>query len=178
MLVGELVDGSPRGHTGDVHHHIHRLMVGVDVLGEGGHRVVVGDVQNAVLGHLGTQRTRVGDGFLQPLGVTVSQVELGALCGQFQRRRAADPAGGPGEKATLAGEFAHCPPQNALSHNRSTMSTARSRSSPRPTKVLSWVKVIVVVAANVRTKAGRSSEIGRASGSCSSSATSLSITLS
>ena len=81
-------------------------MSGVDVGGERGHRVVVGDVEGAMLGHLGAQRADVGDGLLQALGVAVSQVQLGAVGGQLQRGRAADAAGGSGEKTSLAGETA------------------------------------------------------------------------
>src|SRR4029077_4146935 len=161
--------------------------VGVNVLGEGGHLVVVGDIENAVFGHLRTERARVGDGFLQALGVTVGEVQLGAFGGQLQCGGAADAAGGPGQKTTLAGKAApvrhggedtvgaacYLPPYSALSHSRSTMSTARAGSSPRPTNELSCVSVIVVVAANVRTSAGRSLEIGRASASCSTSVTIL-----
>ena len=102
--MGELVDRAPRRHPGDVHHHIHGRVVGVDVGGERGHLVVVGDVQRPVLGHLRAQRAGVGDRRLQPLGVAVGEVQLGALGGQFQRGRAADAAGGPGQKTTLAGE--------------------------------------------------------------------------
>ena len=79
-------------------------MVGVDVLGEGGHLAIVGDVENAILGDFGTQGSGVGDGFLQALGVAIREVQLGAFGGQFQRGRAADAAGGSGEKTTLAGE--------------------------------------------------------------------------
>ena len=79
VVMGELVDGAPRRDARDVHHHIHGRMVGVDVGGESGHLVVVGDVEHAVLGHLRTQRAGVGDGFLKALGVAVGQVQLGAL---------------------------------------------------------------------------------------------------
>ena len=39
----------------------------MDVLGEGDHRVVVGDVKHAMFGHLGTQGLRVEHGLLQAL---------------------------------------------------------------------------------------------------------------
>jgi hypothetical protein len=77
-------------------------MVGMDVFGEGGHRVVVGDIKDAMFGHLGTQRSRVEHGFVQALRVAVGEVQLGALGGQLQCGRAADSACGPGEKTTLA----------------------------------------------------------------------------
>ena len=102
MLMGELVDGAPRRHTRDVHHHIHCRVASVDVRRERGHLVVVGDVEGAVFGHLGAQRTCVGDGLLQALGVAVGEIELGAVGGQLQRGRAADPAGGPGDETTFA----------------------------------------------------------------------------
>ena len=46
----------------------------------------------------------------------------------------------------------------ADTHSRSRASTARPGSPPRPTNALSCVSVIVVVAASVRTRAGRSSD--------------------
>ena len=81
-------------------------MSGVDVGGERGDRVVVGNVESAVLGHLRAQRAGIGDGLLQPLGIAVGQVQLGAVGGQLQRGRAADAAGGSGEKTSLAGKTA------------------------------------------------------------------------
>ena len=60
------------------------------------------------------------------------------------------------------------PPRCAVTHSRSSDLDGAIGSVPRPTNALSCVSVIVVVAASVRTRAGRSSEIGRASASCSS----------
>src|SRR4051794_4444840 len=76
----------------------------------------------------------------------------------------------------LTGQSSRDSRQRALIHNRSTISIARSGALPLPTKVLSCVSVIVVVAARVRTSPGRSSEMGRASASCSTSVTILFIT--
>ena len=53
--------------------------LGVDVGGELRDRVVVGDVERAVLGHLRAERAGVGDGRRQALGVAVGEVQLGAL---------------------------------------------------------------------------------------------------
>ena len=49
--MGEVVDGSPRRDPGDVADDVHRAVVGVDVDGEMGDLVVVGDVEGAVRGH-------------------------------------------------------------------------------------------------------------------------------
>ena len=143
----------------------------------GGHLVVVGDVECAVLGHLRAQRTRVGDGHRPSPSASRSVRYSSAPCGgQLQRGRAADAAGGPVEKQrlpakppcamavtllTLLATRVGATPQRrpATAARRCVDGTLRDRS-PRPTKALSCVSVIVVVAASVRTRAGRSSEIG------------------
>ncbi len=102
VLMGEPVDRAPRRDARDVHHHVHRGMVGVDVGGESGDRVIVGDVECAVLGHLRAQRQGVGDRRRQSLCIAVGEVQLGALCGQLQRGRAADAAGGTRQEAPFA----------------------------------------------------------------------------
>ena len=77
-------------------------MVGVDVGGETGDLVVVGDVQGSMLGHDAAQRAGVGDRRLESLGVAVGQIELGPVGSQLQRGRAPDPTGSAGEKTPLA----------------------------------------------------------------------------
>ena len=82
---------------------------GVDVGGERGDRVVVGDVERAVLGHLRAERAGVGDRRRQTVGVAVGEEQLGALGGQLQRGRAPDAAGGAGQEATLAAQSRSAP---------------------------------------------------------------------
>ena len=79
VLMGEPVDRAPRRDARDVHHHVHGGVAGMDVGGEAGHLVVVGDVESAVLGHLRAQRAGVGDRRRQSLCVAVGEVQLGAL---------------------------------------------------------------------------------------------------
>lgn len=45
----------------------------MDVVREGRHLVVVGDIEHSMLGHLGAQRPGVGDGLLQSVVVAVGQ---------------------------------------------------------------------------------------------------------
>lgn len=77
MLMGELVNRAPGRDARDVHHHIHRGMARVDVGSELGHLVVVGDVQHAMRGHLRAERTGVGDGLVEAVGVAVGEKQLG-----------------------------------------------------------------------------------------------------
>src|SRR5690348_8028679 len=179
--MSQLIYGAPRRDARDVHPHVHAAVADVDVCGEGRYLVVVRDVQRPVLRHPRTECLRVCDRLLQPVGVAVGQIQLGALGSQLQRGRPADTAGRTGDEAPLAHET-HCAamPHSAISHSRSTISIARWGSWPRPTNALSPDSVIPVVPTSVRTSAGRSSEMGRAPvrTSCSTSATILSITVS
>jgi hypothetical protein len=105
LLVGQPVNGPPRGNSGDVHHDVHARVTGVDVDGERGDVVIVGDIQRPVLGHLCAQRASVGHGQCQTLGVAVGQVELGTFAGKPQCGRAANTAGRTGDKRPLAREI-------------------------------------------------------------------------
>ena len=106
MLVRQLVDGAPRRHSRDVHHHIHRRVVGVDVGGELVDRVVVGDVESAVHGHHPAQRAGIGDGLLQALGVAVGQEQSAPSAASFSAVARPMPLAAPVEKTTLSGEAA------------------------------------------------------------------------
>lgn len=82
VLVREMADRAPRRDAGDVHHDVHRRRRsaddGVDVRGERGHLLVVGDVERSVRGHPGPERTYVGNGLLQTLGVAIGEEQLSA----------------------------------------------------------------------------------------------------
>ena len=82
LLVGQPVDRPPRRNPGDVHDDVHARVLGVDLVGERGDLVIVGDVQRPVLGHLCTQRASIGHRLRQTVGVAVGQVQLGALAGE------------------------------------------------------------------------------------------------
>ena len=77
--MAQPVDGPPRRHPGDVHDDVHARVLGVNLVGERGDLVIVGDVQRPVLGDLCTQRASIGHRLRQTIGVTVGQVQLGAL---------------------------------------------------------------------------------------------------
>ncbi len=78
-------------------------MVGVDVGGETGDLVIVGDVQGSMLGHQTPPSARASATVVfESLGVAVGQIELGPVGSQLQRGRAPDPTGSAGEKTPLA----------------------------------------------------------------------------
>ena len=52
VLVGQLLDGAPRRDAGDVHHDVHAGWRAWMSAANRGHRVVVGDVQRTMFGHL------------------------------------------------------------------------------------------------------------------------------
>ena len=87
----------------------------MDVGREGGHRVVVGNIQRPMLGHLRTQPAGIGNGVGQTLGIPVGQVKLGAVGGEPQCGRAPNAAGRTGDQAPLSCEI---PPGCRLPHGR------------------------------------------------------------
>ncbi len=76
--VLEPLDRPPGRDPGDVHHHVHAAVGGVDLLREGDDRLVVGDVGGGRMADPApASRISVGD-LLQGLGLDVGQEELGA----------------------------------------------------------------------------------------------------
>ena len=73
-------------------------MAGVHIGGEPGDRVVVGDIQRAVLRDLGSRRPGLGHGPGQSLSVDVGQIQLRTRAGKPQRRGAADATGRTGHQ--------------------------------------------------------------------------------
>lgn len=126
-----MADGAPGGDPGDVHHHVHRGRRPtdgvVDLGGERGDLVVVGDVERTVSGHRCAEGTRVGDRLGEPLGVAVGQEELSAVGGQLECRRTTDSTRCAGKETSFA--------RVALNHGRDpTDRVSRRRGSRRPTR--------------------------------------------
>ena len=104
MPMGEMFDGSPRGDAGDVHDDVHRPMTGVDVGGEVGHLVVVGDIERAMLGDFGTGTAGVGNRLGESLSVDVGQIQHRPVGGQSQGGGPTDTTGRTGDENPLARE--------------------------------------------------------------------------
>ncbi|SKW69138.1 Uncharacterised protein [Mycobacteroides abscessus subsp. abscessus] len=101
----EPVDGAPYGNARDVEQDIHARVRREDVRGEGGHRLVIGDVERSVGADLPSGRLDLLDNRLEPVGRSIGQKQLGTLAPQPQRGGPSDTARGSRDKAALTGEF-------------------------------------------------------------------------
>ena len=110
VVMLELVDRTPRGDTGDVHHDIEAGVIAVDLVRHRTHRLVVGNISGPLVDNSSAADANHRRDTLQSEGVEVGEEKRGAFTTGGERGRTAYPAGRASDQAAAALQFtnSHC----------------------------------------------------------------------